>query len=103
MLGILHALIVDCPAAFVFNISEPPERSDLRQSAITQQLCGSPLDQFPFPDEVLIKHFPPSAQTMSKIVRMRLQEIRQRSRIVETHWALSPSSQTGFGKSCKLY
>jgi hypothetical protein len=97
MIGILHALIVDCPAAFVFNITEPPERSDLRQSIVTQQLCGSPLDQFPFPEDVLIKHIPVSASKMGQIVQMRLKEIRQRSQIAESHWALSPSSQAGFG------
>jgi hypothetical protein len=97
MIGIFHALVVDCPAAFVFNITEPRERSDLRQNIVIQQLCGSPLDQFPYSEDVLIQHFPPSAQKMAQIVRMRMQEIRQRSRIVESHWALSPSSQTGFG------
>ncbi|KAI6230125.1 Med12 domain-containing protein [Aphelenchoides fujianensis] len=96
MLGILHALIVDCPAAFVFNITEPPDRADLKPNSITAQLCGSPLDQFPFPEEVLTRHFPASASKMTQILRMRLQEIRQRSRTVEMRWALSSSSQSGF-------
>lgn len=102
MLGILHALIVDCPAAFVFNITEPPDRAELKPNSITFQLCGSPLDQLPFPEEVLTRHFPVSASKMTQILRMRLQEIRQRSRTVEMRWALSSSSQSGFGSSFPL-
>ena len=34
---------------------------------------------------------------MTQIVQIRLQEIRQRSRNVESRWALSASSQSGFG------
>ncbi|KAI6217430.1 Med12 domain-containing protein [Aphelenchoides besseyi] len=96
MIGLLHSLIVDCPAAFVFNITEPPDGADAKQNSLIHQLCGSPLDQFPFPETVLTRHFPAAASKMTQILKMRLQEIRQRSRTVESRWALSQSSQSGF-------
>lgn len=87
MFGLLHAIIIDCPVALVWNSSTLPP-----------QLSGSPLDLLPFPVEVFTQHLPKSTNTIEKIIRLRIKEIKKRSRDVEYRWALNPNSKSGFGK-----
>uniref|UniRef100_A0A915DDI3 Mediator complex subunit Med12 LCEWAV-domain domain-containing protein n=1 Tax=Ditylenchus dipsaci TaxID=166011 RepID=A0A915DDI3_9BILA len=89
MQGLLHAIIIDCPVALVWN--------NFDDQTLPQSLCGSPLDLLPFSPDVLTQHLPKSASQIDEIIRMRIGEIKKRSRDVENRWALTPNCQSGFG------
>lgn len=92
IIGILKSLIVDCPAAFVWNLAD--SKSGL------EQLCGSPFDKFSDVEELLCSS---SSGKSSDIIRLRIQEIRMRSENVEKKWDLGISNEAGFGRVFKKY
>lgn len=85
MFGILHAIIIDCPVALIWNPFD------------SEPLCGSPLDLLPCSPDALLQHLPESAFQIDDIFRLRIAEIKRRSKNVENRWALNPSSHSGFG------
>lgn len=89
MLGLLHAIIIDCPVALIWNFFD--------DSTLSQQFCGSPLDLLPCSQEILTQHLPKSANLIDKFIRLRILEIKRRSRNVENRWYLNPNSKSGFG------
>ncbi|KAI1728879.1 eukaryotic mediator 12 subunit domain-containing protein [Ditylenchus destructor] len=88
MLGLLHAIVIDCPVALVWN------NFDLQD--LPQQLCGSPLDLLPCSPDVLTQHLPKSASIIDDMLRLRISEIKKRSSGVENRWSLAPNNQSGF-------
>lgn len=85
MLGILHAIIIDCPVALIWNLFD------------SELLCGSPLDLLPCSPDALLKHLPQSSFKIDDILRFRITEIKKRSKNVENRWSLNSNSHSGFG------
>ncbi|KAI1721670.1 eukaryotic mediator 12 subunit domain-containing protein [Ditylenchus destructor] len=88
MLGLLHAIIIDCPVALIWNNFDSQD--------LPQQLCGSPLDLLPCSTDVLTQHLPKSASIIDDMLRLKISEIKKRSSGVENRWSLAPNNQSGF-------
>ncbi|CAD5211747.1 unnamed protein product [Bursaphelenchus xylophilus] len=93
--GMLRALIIDCPAAFVWNPSDV-------KSGTPDQLAGSPLDKFSRVEQFLLDCYFPSIPRAKEILKRRLHEIRSRSQNVENKWARESGSQKGFYRIVNL-
>ncbi|CAD5207559.1 unnamed protein product [Bursaphelenchus okinawaensis] len=93
--GILRALIIDCPAAFVWNPTDV-------KSGSPEQLAGSPLDRFPRIEPFLVDNYFPPITRAKDILKRRLHEIRSRSQNVENKWARESGSQKGFCRIVNL-
>ncbi|EJD75155.1 hypothetical protein LOAG_17646 [Loa loa] len=91
--GMLHAILIDCPAALIWNKYEV---SPGRPPTMLHQLCGSPLDHLPCPFESL--PLPPGHGTerLQDFIQLRLAEVRRRSRACENKWSLNYAQKKGF-------
>lgn len=87
MLGLFHAIIIDCPAALVYNPFD------------AEPYCGSPLDMLPGLTDLLSVNLPKSAAKIDSLLKFRIEEIRKRSWNVDNRWVLNSDNQCSFGMS----
>lgn len=91
MLGLLHAIIIDCPAALVWN----PFHKDV----VFEPFCGSPFDTLPCSPDVLSQHLPETSEKIRHLLQIRIDEITARSRNVDNRWPVRTDGDISFGSA----
>ncbi|TKR82572.1 hypothetical protein L596_016274 [Steinernema carpocapsae] len=72
--GILHAIVIECPQALIWNSFQVSSNQ-----ALPHQLCGSPLDVLPCPPEDLPLPPGPTKDSVVRVLKSKLTEIKRRS------------------------
>ena len=92
MTAFLHAIIVDCPAALIWNPLDP-KVANIQQ----EWIAGSPFDFLPhFFLNVFTQHLPKSVMNdVNELIQSRILAIKNRSENVEHRWSVGLENGSG--------